>query len=102
VGGVLEPKHQLIAQRLTDGIDAHPNYWPQENRTVGENGKVGLSHVKCAVADGEWMFLSSANLTRQAFTINMELGMLVRGGSMPSRVERQFDQLAHDGHLKQI
>ena len=77
-------------------------YWPQENRTVGENGKVGILHVKCAVADGEWMFLSSANLTRQAFTINMELGMLVRGGSMPSRVERQFDQLVHDGHLKEI
>lgn len=77
-------------------------YWPQENRSLGENGKAGILHVKCAVADGEWMFLSSANLTRQAFTINMELGMLVRGGSMPSRVERQFDQLAHDGHLKQI
>jgi phosphatidylserine/phosphatidylglycerophosphate/cardiolipin synthase-like enzyme len=77
-------------------------YWPQENRTVGENGKVGALHVKCAVADGEWMFLSSANLTRQAFTINMELGMLVRGGSMPGRVERQFEQLVHDGHLKEI
>jgi phosphatidylserine/phosphatidylglycerophosphate/cardiolipin synthase-like enzyme len=46
------------------------------------NGKV--FHVKCAVADGEWLFLSSANLTQQAFTINMELGMLVRGGTMPS------------------
>jgi len=77
-------------------------YWPQENRPSGENGKVGLLHVKCIVADGEWMLLSSANLTQQAFTINMELGMLVRGGSMPSRVERQFDQLVHDGHLRPI
>jgi len=77
-------------------------YWPQENRTVGESGKVGILHVKCAVADGEWMFLSSANLTRQAFTINMELGMLVRGGAMPRCVERQFDRLVHDGHLKEI
>ena len=77
-------------------------YWPQAHRIVGENGKVGLLHVKCAVADGEWMFLSSANLTRQAFTINMELGMLARGGTMPGRVERQFDQLIHDGHLKEI
>lgn len=77
-------------------------YWPAENRPVGENGKTGILHVKCAVADGEWLFLSSANLTRQAFTINMELGTLVRGGSMPRRVERQFDQLVHDGHLKRI
>ena len=49
--------------------------------------------MKCAVADGEWLFLSSANLTQQAFTINMELGVLVQGGTMPSRVEKQFDQL---------
>ena len=77
-------------------------YWPQERRPLGDNGKAGILHVKCAVADGEWMFLSSANLTRQAFTINMELGMLVRGGSIPGRVERQFDQLVQDGHLKQI
>ena len=77
-------------------------YWPREHRPVGENGKAGLLHVKCAVADGEWLFLSSANLTQQAFTINMELGMLVRGGTMPRRVEQQFDQLVHDGHLKEI
>mgnify|MGYP001032555658 CR=1 FL=1 len=29
----------------------------------------------------------------QAFTINMELGMLVRGGMMPGRVEQQFERL---------
>ncbi|MEI6415656.1 MAG: DISARM system phospholipase D-like protein DrmC, partial [Pseudomonadota bacterium] len=65
-------------------------FWPQENRPVGENKKVGILHVKCAVADGEWLFLSSANLTQQAFTLNMELGMLVRGGTIPDRVEQQF------------
>ena len=74
-------------------------YWPQENRTAGENGKVGLLHVKCAVADGEWMFLSSANLTRQAFTINMELGILVRGGSMPGRIEDHFARMIESGIL---
>ena len=74
-------------------------FWPKENRPVGENNKVGILHVKCAVADGKWLFLSSANLTQQAFTINMELGMLVSGGTMPSRVEQQFDQLIF---LKQI
>lgn len=77
-------------------------YWPRENRPVGENGKVGILHVKCAVADGHWLFLSSANLTWQAFTINMELGMLVRGGAMARGVEQQFDQLIKDGHLEEI
>ena len=37
-------------------------------------GKLGILHVKCVVADGRWLFLSSANLTKYAFTINMELG----------------------------
>lgn len=58
-------------------------FWPRENRLVGDNNKVGILHAKCAVADAKWLFLSSANLTQQAFTINLELGMLVRGGTMP-------------------
>jgi len=41
-------------------------------------------------------------MTQQAFTINMELGMLVRGGSMPSRVEQQFDRLIQNGQLKPV
>lgn len=77
-------------------------YWPKENRPLGDNNKVGILHVKCAVADGEWLFLSSANLTHQAFTINMELGMLVRGGTMPKRVEQQFKRLTESGQLKRI
>lgn len=77
-------------------------FWPKENRPVGGNNKVGILHVKCAVADGEWMFLSSANLTQQAFTINMELGMLIRGGTIPSRVEQQFERLIQSGQLKQV
>jgi hypothetical protein len=36
----------------------------------------------------DWPLPSSANLTQQAFTINMESGVLVRGGTMPRRVGR--------------
>ncbi len=74
-------------------------FWPKEKRTPGDNNSVGILHVKCAVADGEWLFLSSANLTQQAFTINMELGMLVRGGTIPARVEQQFERLIQRGEL---
>jgi phosphatidylserine/phosphatidylglycerophosphate/cardiolipin synthase-like enzyme len=77
-------------------------YWPKENRSLSESGKPGILHVKCAVADDEWMFLSSANLTQQAFTINMELGVLVRGGSMPRSVQKQFDLLIKSGKLKEL
>lgn len=77
-------------------------YWPQENRPRDENGKLGILHVKCAVADTNRLFLSSANLTEYAFTINMELGLLVTGGKLPGRVERHFEQLLANGTLLRI
>ncbi len=77
-------------------------YWPKEKRKMSDTQKPGILHVKCAVADGEWLFLSSANLTQQAFTINMELGMLVRGGTIPVRVEQQFERLIETEELKKL
>lgn len=77
-------------------------FWPKEKRKAGDSGKVDILHIKCAVADGEWLFLSSANLTQQAFSINMELGMLVRGGSMPRKVEEQFERLVQIGTLETV
>ena len=78
-------------------------YWPQEKRTQDEtSGKFGILHVKCAVADGNRLFLSSANLTDYAFTINMELGLLVTGGKLPGQVERIFDALIETGHLSRV
>jgi phosphatidylserine/phosphatidylglycerophosphate/cardiolipin synthase-like enzyme len=68
-------------------------YWPVTKRAVHANGKTAILHVKCAVADGRWLFLSSANLTEYAFTINAELGVLITGGMLPGRVEAQFDRL---------
>jgi phosphatidylserine/phosphatidylglycerophosphate/cardiolipin synthase-like enzyme len=68
-------------------------FWPLEHRPKDESGRPGILHVKCAVADGRWLFLSSANLTEYAFTINMELGLLVIGGPLPKQVEEQFDRL---------
>jgi phosphatidylserine/phosphatidylglycerophosphate/cardiolipin synthase-like enzyme len=72
-------------------------YWPQDNRPKDDNGKTGILHVKCAVADGNRMFLSSANFTEYAFTINMELGVLVTGGKLPGQVQEHFDRLAVSG-----
>ena len=84
------------------GACAAVYYWPEEKRAVAEGGKVGILHVKCAVADGRCLFLSSANLTEYAFSINMELGMLVRGGPLPQQVEDQFDALIENGVLVRV
>ena len=75
-------------------------YGPAEKRSTENGGKPGILHVKCAVADGRWLFLSSANLTEYAFTVNMELGLLVTGG--PCQVEKQFDRLIATGVLARV
>jgi len=77
-------------------------FWPKEKRGQDDKGKVGILHVKCAVADGRWLFLSSANLTEYAFTINMELGVLVTGGKMPVQVQEHFDRLLVTGTLARV
>ena len=76
-------------------------YWPEEKREhCGD--KPGILHIKCAVADGLWLFLSSANLTEYAFRINMELGVLVRGGNLPGQVEENFNRLIAMGVLEGV
>lgn len=74
-------------------------YWPLDNRAKDANGKRGILHVKCAVADGKMLFLTSANLTEYAFTVNMELGVLITGGELPKQVEQHFDRLIQSGVL---
>ena len=73
--------------------------WPLEKREKDSNNKPGILHVKCAVADGRWLFLSSANLTEYAFTLNMELGLLITGGNLPLQVESHFDRMIQIGVL---
>jgi phosphatidylserine/phosphatidylglycerophosphate/cardiolipin synthase-like enzyme len=68
-------------------------YWPHEKREKTVGGTTGKLHVKCVAADSEWLFLSSANLTEHAFTINMELGLLIQGGQLPKQIEQHFDRL---------
>ena len=74
-------------------------YWPKENRKADSTGKIGILHVKCAIGDGNQLFLSSANLTKYAFSLNMELGVLITGGKAPSQIERVFDEMIREKSL---
>ena len=76
-------------------------FWPQENRP-GHGDKLGILHIKCVVADDHWLFLSSANLTEYAFSINMELGVLIAGGPLPGHVGENFQRLITEGVLERI
>jgi len=67
--------------------------WPLERRPRDVQGRTGSLHAKCAVADEDVLFVSSANLTGFAHSLNMELGLLVTGGDLPGRVARHFGDL---------
>jgi phosphatidylserine/phosphatidylglycerophosphate/cardiolipin synthase-like enzyme len=67
--------------------------WPLENRGTDSEGKHGSLHVKCAVADANMALISSANLTDYAMNLNMELGLLVKGGDVPRDLEAHLRAL---------
>ncbi|MGD9935491.1 MAG: DISARM system phospholipase D-like protein DrmC [Dehalococcoidia bacterium] len=75
--------------------------WPGAQRTDA-NGKPGTLHAKAAVADSNIAFVTSANLTGQALTTNMELGVLVRGGTVPGLLVRHVDGLIAAGVLQPV
>jgi len=63
---------------------------PEKNASGNYSGAV---HAKCAVADGERAFITSANLTTAAMERNMELGVLVNGGDLPAELHRHLEFL---------
>ncbi|MGI8960805.1 MAG: DISARM system phospholipase D-like protein DrmC [Bryobacteraceae bacterium] len=77
-------------------------FWPEAKRVKDANGKTGRLHVKCLVVDDVRLYLSSANLTEQAFTLNMELGLLLHGAKAARQIEMQFDALIRRGILMKI
>ena len=73
--------------------------WLLEARPRDAVGRHGTLHVKCALADGARLFISSANLTASALLLNMELGVLIEGGKLPTEVAGHFDDLKAAGVL---
>lgn len=76
--------------------------WPPESRPTDPLGRSGSLHAKCAVADEDLLFITSANLTEFAMNLNMELGVLVRGGELPGQVRLHFERLIGAGALKSV
>ena len=74
--------------------------WPLAKRPKDSLGRHGSLHAKCAVVDRNLLFLSSANLTEFAFNLNMELGVLIKGGILPRSVDEHFHELIASGCLE--
>jgi phosphatidylserine/phosphatidylglycerophosphate/cardiolipin synthase-like enzyme len=96
---VLEPER---AAALGPHVTSRANVyiWPDELRPQNETGGRGVVHAKFAVADARTLLVSSANLTESALTLNMELGLLIEGGEVPTRVQEHFDALVQIGQLQ--
>lgn len=73
--------------------------WPSEKTSNDDNERSGIMHVKCAVADLNIVLLSSANLTYNALYLNMELGVQIKGGDFPKKIQKHFEELIGEGIL---
>lgn len=76
--------------------------WPKQKRPVDKEGKYGSLHIKAAIADSQRLFVTSANLTEYAFTLNMEMGVLIQSDRLANQVERQIEDLIGQGILALI
>jgi phosphatidylserine/phosphatidylglycerophosphate/cardiolipin synthase-like enzyme len=74
--------------------------WPLERRTRNDRGQTGVLHAKCALADRSALLVASANLTEHALDLNMEMGVLIRGGPLPEQAARHIDALIREGVLQ--
>jgi phosphatidylserine/phosphatidylglycerophosphate/cardiolipin synthase-like enzyme len=69
----------------------------KDKATEFEGGSV---HAKVVVADNSSCFITSANLTGYAMEKNMELGLLINGGSIPSLISEHLNALIDTNILK--
>jgi phosphatidylserine/phosphatidylglycerophosphate/cardiolipin synthase-like enzyme len=73
--------------------------WPRGRRPADDSGRSGSLHAKFAVADSTKLFVSSANLTEYALSLNMEMGILIEGGELPRMAQELVDGLIRAGKL---
>lgn len=103
-----EPSGQRIAYDTIQALGrevqqrAEIYIWPRDQRPTDPNDRAGSLHAKCAVADDQVLFISSANLTEYAMSLNMELGTLIRGGPLPGMVATHFARLIESGVLRRV
>ena len=71
--------------------------WSDQQRLRSSKGSQGVLHAKAVIADSQRLFVSSANLTEYAMSINIELGLLLQSGELPRRVDRIFDDYVEHG-----
>jgi phosphatidylserine/phosphatidylglycerophosphate/cardiolipin synthase-like enzyme len=73
--------------------------WHKDKRPTDEQGRSGSLHAKCAVCDSQHLFISSANLTEYAMSLNIEMGILIHNRNLAQQVIEQINTLISNGDL---
>jgi len=107
---VLEFAEASEGQLSFDALNAFPTdlvkvakvyFWPVENRERNYAGKPGKLHAKLAVID-DVALVSSANLTDDAFTRNLELGVWLKDPDVVRWAREYFTNLVSNSTLQLI
>jgi phosphatidylserine/phosphatidylglycerophosphate/cardiolipin synthase-like enzyme len=64
--------------------------------------KRAVLHAKCIVIDSKAALVTSANPTPAAYTKNIELGIIIRGGTIPNQIAGHFTSLIETGALRRL
>jgi phosphatidylserine/phosphatidylglycerophosphate/cardiolipin synthase-like enzyme len=71
--------------------------WSSEYRLRNSLGQYGALHAKLAISDESSLLVSSANFTEHAMSLNIELGLMVSGGPLPTRANQLLRDLVRQG-----
>ena len=83
--------HCVVGFTETLGLFEVPLYAWRDKTAPFSEGRV---HAKVAVSDGKMCFITSANLTGYAMDRNMEAGVLIAGGHIPTLLDDHLRALA--------
>jgi phosphatidylserine/phosphatidylglycerophosphate/cardiolipin synthase-like enzyme len=69
---------------------------------IGDAKTRAVLHAKCVVVDNKKALITSANPTPAAYDRNIELGVVVRGGTIPGQIAGHFASLIESGLLRPL
>lgn len=68
-------------------------FWPRELRPLNKQGYVAKMHVKSVVVDRFKAIVTSANLTEEAHSRNMEFGVVLTGGTTARQIHDRLESM---------
>ena len=94
---VIGPAHPFASIKNTASFYR----WPHEARKAFFATAARL-HAKCVIADRSSALITSANLTSAGINDNIELGVLIEAGPLPTKLSQHLQLLIEDATLEEI